>query len=74
MGQRFSNADEPPFSSQIKSFADEELLDFWAETQNLEHMIRCEFNQCVSLTPDYESMILFELQIRSFQRATNATP
>ncbi len=69
MGQRFCVMDESPFTSQIKSLADEELLDFWAETQHLECMIRSEFNQSVSLSPDYESMILFELQIRSFQRA-----
>lgn len=70
MGQRFFMTEDTPFTSQIKSLADDELLDFWAETQHLECMIRSEFNQAVTLTPDYESIILFELQIRSFQKAT----
>ena len=32
MATRLSPADEAPFNIQIKNLADEELLDFWAET------------------------------------------
>ena len=36
MATRLSPADEAPFNIQIKNLADEELLDFWEETQQIE--------------------------------------
>ena len=61
MATRLSPADEAPFNIQIKNLADEELLDFWEETQQIESALRAEFQ-------DYERLIVLELQLRSCQR------
>ena len=39
MATRLSPADEAPFNIQIKNLADEELLDFWEETQQTQRGI-----------------------------------
>ena len=62
MATRLSPADEAPFNIQIKNLADEELLDFWEETQQIESALRAEYQQ------DYERLIVLELQLRSCQR------
>ena len=43
MATRLSPADEAPFNIQIKNLADEELLDFWEETQQIESALRAEY-------------------------------
>ncbi len=53
-----------PFSSRLKSLADEELLDIWEETQELERILREEWNAELELAPEYERMIIQELQLR----------
>ena len=80
MGQ-FANADETlSLEEQIKSLGDDELLDFWEETQHLSKLMGGD----VSLTgelpllgelplgerlpPEYERLILQELQVRSCRR------
>ena len=62
MATRLSPADEAPFNIQIKNLADEELLDFWEETQQI------EYQQTVVPVQDYERLIVLELQLRSCQR------
>ena len=47
MATRLSPADEAPFNIQIKNLADEELLDFWEETQQIESALRAEYQQTV---------------------------
>ena len=42
----------------------EELLDFWAETQQIEGMMQQEYPQAVD-SQDYERLIVLELQLRS---------
>jgi len=63
MATRLSPADEAPFNIQIKNLADEELLDFWEETQQIESAL-----QTVVPVQDYERLIVLELQLRSCQR------
>ena len=65
MATRLSPADEAPFNIQIKNLADEELLDFWEETQQIES---AEYQQTVVPVQDYERLIVLELQLRSCQR------
>ena len=45
MATRLSPADEAPFNIQIKNLADEELLDFWEETQQIESALRAEISK-----------------------------
>ncbi|KAB1441137.1 hypothetical protein [Pseudodesulfovibrio senegalensis] len=69
MGQYDSFADDLTFEAQVKSLADEELLDFWEETQQLVKMLDQEPNQDLSdFNPEYEKIILQELQFRNCQR------
>lgn len=68
MATRLSPADEAPFNIQIKNLADEELLDFWEETQQIESALRAEYQQTVVPVQDYERLIVLELQLRSCQR------
>jgi hypothetical protein len=72
MGQRLPLADDTPFLLQIKSLNDNELLDFWAETQHIETMVRNQFERDILFAPDYERLIVLELQLRSCQRGRAA--
>ena len=58
-----------PLEDQIKTLADDELLDFWEETQYLEKFLEEEFAACDPAQPEYERLILQELQIRSCRRS-----
>lgn len=68
MARHLIEPDDTPFDNQLKALADEELLDFWAETQQLEGLLQAEFQQRVEPAQDYERMILHELQMRSVTR------
>lgn len=68
MATRLSSAEDVPFTMQIKNLADEELLDFWEETQQIESALRSEYRQAVIPVQDYERMIVLELQLRACQR------
>lgn len=68
MATRLVPADDAPFNLQIKDLADEELLDFWEETQQIESVLRAEYQQAVVPAQDYERIIVLELQLRSCQR------
>lgn len=68
MATRLSVPEDMPFSLQIKELADEELLDFWAETQEMEGLLRAEYNDKIEPDHNYERMIILELQLRASQR------
>jgi len=69
MGQYDAFADDLTFEAQVKSLADEELLDFWEETQQLVKLLDQEPHQDLSgFNPEYEKIILQELQFRNCQR------
>jgi len=60
--------DNYPIEEQVKSLGDEELLDFWEESQFLEIYIEDEQllnNKMVK----YEEVILKELHIRNYARS-----
>lgn len=68
MGRRLPFSEEQPFEQRIKSLADDELLDIWVETQELERVLREEWDAELELAPEYERMILHELQVRYGQK------
>lgn len=73
MAQFFLSQEQLPIALQIRALADNELLDFWEETQSMEQQ---GFN-AESTLPDapaeYEQMILRELRLRRCQRLVSRT-
>jgi hypothetical protein len=68
MGQFSPNADQFPLEDQIKNLGDDELLDFWEETQYLERMLVEEESSEPDHSVEYERVILQELMLRSCRR------
>lgn len=62
---QFSPTENITLEDQIKSLANEELLDFWEETQFLAKMLEQDNQENVQYSPEYERLILQELQLRS---------
>ncbi len=68
MGSYIPFADDQPFALKVKTLADEELLEIWEETQQIEGIIRKELHTDMKLTPEYEQVIVAELSLRSGRR------
>ncbi|NDV24484.1 MULTISPECIES: hypothetical protein [Desulfovibrionaceae] len=62
---QFSPTENITLEDQIKSLANEELLDFWEETQFLAKMLEQDNQEDIQYSPEYERLILQELQLRS---------
>jgi len=71
MVQRISMGDDEDFSLQIKTLDNEELLDVWVQTQQIEESLRREYHGMFE-APNYEWMIVNELQLRSSSSANGA--
>jgi len=71
MGQFAVSEDSFTLEEQIKSLGDDELLDFWEETQHISRILGAdpllanEMPDDERLHPEYERLILQELQVRS---------
>lgn len=65
MGQYAAFSDQDSLEEQVKSLADEELLDFWEETQQLAKLIDGHEQPEIEYNPEYERVILQELQYRT---------
>jgi len=65
MGQYAIFNDQGSLEEQVKNLADEELLDFWEETQQLAKMLDQEEQTDLEYNPEYERVILQELQYRT---------
>ncbi|WP_027179863.1 hypothetical protein [Maridesulfovibrio bastinii] len=70
---QFSATDNITVEDQIKALANDELLDFWEETQFLAKMLAQESPEQIQqaniqYNPEYERLILQELQLRSCMR------
>ena len=72
MGHFFQQIEDFPLEDQVKSLRDDELLDFWEETQYLEKFLEEEFNPGTASSLEYERVILQELQLRSCLRSLGA--
>lgn len=69
MGQFMAGRDNYPLEEQIKTLGDEELLDFWEETQYLDRFLEEESGLQDDSNLEYERLILKELQLRSCLRS-----
>ena len=58
-------ADDEPFDKRVKTLADNELLEIWEETQQLEDLLRTQMQTDLAMAPEYERLIVSELQLRS---------
>lgn len=65
MGQYASFSDNDTLEAQVKTLADDELLDFWEETQQLARMLDQAEQTDIEYNPEYERVILQELQYRT---------
>ncbi len=65
MAQFFPYFKDLNLVDQIKSMPDDDLLDFWEETQYLEKYMENGAEQVQSYSLEYERAVLQELQIRS---------
>ena len=74
MGSCMPFADDEPFSQRVKTLADDELLDIWEETQQLENMLCKALQADLELAPDYEKAIVEELFLRAGRRLRSCTP
>ncbi len=61
--------EDAPLHMQIKSLGDDELLDFWEETQFLERFLEEDAAMRDQASLQYERLILQELQLRSCRRS-----
>ena len=68
MGSCIPFIDEQPFAERVKTMADDELLEIWEETQQLESMLCNALHTDLALAPDYEKVIVEELFPRSSRR------
>ena len=57
--------DDEPFDKRVKTLADNELLEIWEETQQLEDLLRTQMQTDLAMAPEYERLIVSELQLRS---------
>ncbi|KUG29588.1 hypothetical protein ASZ90_000516 [hydrocarbon metagenome] len=69
MGRFYLDADHFPLEDQIKGLADDELLDFWEETQFVERALADVEDQVPEGGHvEYERVILRELMLRTCLR------
>ena len=65
MAQFFPYFKDVNLTDQIKTMPDDDLLDFWEETQYLEKYLESGTEQIQGYSLEYERAVLQELQIRS---------
>lgn len=66
MGQFADSTESYTLEEQLKSLGDDELLDFWEETQHLVKLLNADDAEPDDhIHPEYERLILQELQVRS---------
>lgn len=71
MGQMLNTTNSLTVEDQIKALGDQELLDFWEETQQLERLLADSPGMAPQSSQDYERLILTELQLRACQRSVS---
>ncbi|WP_018123561.1 hypothetical protein [Desulfovibrio oxyclinae] len=68
MGYYASSDDNISLEEQVKCLEDEELLDFWMETQELARHVENFGQNDSEVNPEYERVILRELQFRNSRK------
>ena len=76
MGSFFPHSENYALEEQLKILEEDELLDFWEESQFLDSYLENENNNRVKTLPaaDYERLIVQELQIRASLRPIRMEP
>ena len=65
MARLMTSDDESDFAENIKTLDDDELLDVWVKTQQMEISMREQYPQAMPAL-NYEALIIQELQQRRF--------
>lgn len=68
MGSCQPFVDDEPFDKRVKTLADNELLEIWEETQQLAGLLSQQIKAELPLAPEYEQLIVAELQLRHGRR------
>ncbi len=70
MGRFYLDAEHFPLEDQVKGLADDELLDFWEETQFVERALLSDTTEHIPEGghAEYERVILRELMLRTCLR------
>jgi hypothetical protein len=73
MGRFYLDVDHFPLEDQVKGLADDELLDFWEETQFVERALADNADDAPEPNHmEYERVILRELMLRTCLRTLEA--
>lgn len=64
MGRAIPFDEDLPFEKQVKCLADEELLEMWAESQQIENLINAGIPTAFAIGPNFENVIINELNTR----------
>ena len=68
MGTAIPFSEDQPFEEKVKCLADEELLEIWAESQEMENLINTRMVPDFKMPECYERAILAELSLRVHKR------
>ncbi len=68
MAYHFEHSEPISMDDHVKILGDDELLDFWEESQYLDGFLQEHEIHTVQSVENYERLILQELQLRSCQR------
>ena len=68
MGSCHPFNDDAPFADKVKTLEDDELLEIWEETQQLAGLLSQQIKAELPLAPEYEQLIVAELQLRHGRR------
>lgn len=74
MGCLVPFSEDLPLEEKVKSLADEELLEIWEESQQLEVMISAGFPGASIIGPDFERAIIAELSVRANRKGAKEKP
>lgn len=64
MGSFVPFDDDLPFEEKVKCFADDELLEIWAESQEMQNMMQMNFPPDLLDGAYFEQAIIHELTVR----------
>lgn len=73
MGSVVPFSEDLPFEEKVKCFADDELLEIWAESQEMENFLNMRMPEEIKLHPGYERAIINELTLRLNKRLVKST-
>lgn len=68
MGSAIPFSDDEPFETKVKALADDELLEIWEQSQQLENFLNAQMEDHYLLAPEYEETIIRELALRIGRR------